>query len=179
MATGKAVEFLSGRLFWAKVTGNPVPNFGGDAREWTFEFEPDAKGVAILKKHKLDDRLKQKDDPKNPDKGRFLVLRKKEFSMDGTANPPIRIYDSEDNEWDRSKLIGNGSAADVKIDIRDYGVGKKKGIYPVAIRVTDAIAYQSSEFGSMGKDEAEAPAKARKVAPKGNFDGDLDDEIPF
>jgi hypothetical protein len=179
MATSKAVEFLSGRLFWAKVTGNPVPNYGGDAREWTFEFEPDEKGVAILKTHKLDDRLKEKEDAKNPDKGRFLVLRKKEFSMDGKENPPIRIYDSEDNAWGGA-LIGNGSAADVKIDIRDYGVGKKKGIYPVAIRVTDLVAYQSSEFGGMGKEEKAAPpAKARKPAPKADFAADLDDDIPF
>lgn len=176
MATNKAVEFLSGKLYWAKVTGAPVPNFGGDAREWTFEFEPDEAGVAILKKHKLADRLKEKDDAKNPDKGRFLVLRKKEFSADGKENPPIRIYDGEDNEWDRSKLIGNGSAADVKIDIRDYGVGKKKGVYPVAIRVTELVSYQSSEFGGMGKDEG-TPAKKAKT--KAGFAEDLDDDIPF
>ena len=177
MATSKAVEFLSGRLFWAKVTGAPVPNYGGDAREWTFEFEPDEAGLAALKKHKLTDRLKEKDDPKNPDKGRFLVLRKKEFSADGKENQPIRIYDAEDAEWDRTKLIGNGSKADVKIDIRDYGVGKKKGVYPVAIRVTDLVSYQSSEFGGMEKDGGTAPAKKPKT--KATFGEDLDDDIPF
>lgn len=178
MATSKSVEFLSGRLFWAKVTGNPVPNYGGDAREWTFEFEPDEAGVAILKKHGLLDRLKEKEDAKNPDKGRFLVLRKKEFSADGSENAPIRLYDKDQNKWN-GDLIGNGSKADVKIDIRDYGVGKKKGVYPVAIRVTDAVEYQSSEFGGMDKleNEAAAPAKGRKKAPV--FDGDLDDDIPF
>lgn len=179
MATSKSVEFLSGRLFWAKVTGAPVPNYGGDAREWTFEFEPDEAGIAILRKHKLLDRLKEKEDAKNPDKGRYIVLRKKEFSANGDANAPIRLYNKEDAVWDGG-LIGNGSKADVKIDIRDYGVGKKKGVYPVAIRVTDPIEYQSSEFGGMDKIEAEAaaaPAKKPRKAPE--FAVDLDDDIPF
>jgi hypothetical protein len=185
MASSKAVVFMSGRLFWAKVTGAPVPNYGGDAREWTLEFEPDEKGLALLKQHKLTDRLKEKEDAKNPDKGRFLVLRKPEFSRDGNPNQPIRIYDADDNEWDRAKLIGNGSAGDVKLDIRDYGVGKKKGVYPVAIRITDLVSYQSSEFGGMGKEdddaaEEEAPRKTgRKPAPKKEWSEDLDDDIPF
>jgi hypothetical protein len=182
MANGKAVEFMSGRLFWAKVTGAPVPNYGGDAREWTFEFEPDEAGIAILKKHKLLDRLKEKEDAKNPDKGRFLVLRKKEFAANGDANKPIRIYDADDNPWDGS-LIGNGSAADVKIDIRDYGAGKKKGVYPVAIRVTEPVEYQATEFGRMDAadeaEEEEAPVKAKRK-PALKFDpADLDDDIPF
>ena len=181
MATSKATVFLSGRLFWAKVLGNPVPNYGGDAREWVFEFEPDEAGIEVLKKHKLSDRLKEKDDPKNPDKGRFLVLRQKEFRADGTPNNPIRIYDAEDNAWDATKLIGNASAADVKLDIRDYGVGKKKGIYPAAIRITDLVGYQSSEFGAMDKgdevveEDAPKPKRGKQAIPAGV----LDDDLPF
>src|SRR5690606_1896820 len=146
------------------------------------EFEPDEKGVAILKQHKLTDRLKDKYE----DRGPFLVLRKSEFNKDGNPNPPLRVYDNEDNEWDRSKLIGNGSSADVKLDIRDYGPGKKRGICPVAIRISDRIVYQSAEFSGMDKAEDEAdkgapaPAKARKAAAKPKFDDeDLNDDIPF
>ena len=175
-AQNKTTVFLSGKLYWAKVLGNPVPNYGGDAREWTFEFEPDEKGVEILKKHKLDDRLKTKEDPKNPNKGKFIVLRQKELRFDGTPNNPIRIYDADDNAWDPSKLIGNATAADVKIDIRDYGVGKKKGIYPAAIRITELVSYQSSEFGGMDKGDEGAAAPKRKAAPQPKL---LDDDIPF
>jgi hypothetical protein len=181
MANAKATEFLSGKIYWAKVLRDPVPNYGGDAREWTFEFEPDEKGVATLEKHGLADRLKNKYE----DRGAFLTLRKKEFNAQGEPNKPIRVYDSEDGEWDQSKLIGNGSAVDVKLDIRDYGVGKKKGVYPVAIRISDHVAYQSAEFGGMGKAEEEAegaPArKPRKAATKATFDNndDLNDDIPF
>ena len=181
MAVSKATVFMSGKLYWAKVLGEPRPNYGGDAREWTFEFEPDENGIALLKKHKLTDRLKDKYEDQG--RGKYLVLRKTEFNKDGNPNTPIRIYDGDDNEWDRSNLIGNGSEADVKIDIRDYGVGKKKGIYPVAIRVTDLVAFQSSEFGGMDKaddEEVAAPApkgKVKKDAFKEDFG--LDDEIPF
>jgi len=177
--SSKAVEFMSGKIYWAKITGNPVPNYSKDGFEWTFEFEPDAKGVAALKKHGLADRLKNKEDAKNPDKGPFLVLRQKELRMDGKKNDPIRIYDSEDAEWDRSNLIGNGSAVDVKLDIRDYGVGKKKGIYPAAVRVNDLVVYQSSEFGAMDDDGA-APKKAAKPKKEDKpWDNELDDDLPL
>ena len=174
-AVNKATVFMSGKLYWAKVLGEPRPNYGGDAREWTFEFEPDEEGLKVLKQHKLTDRLKDKYE----DRGKFLVLRKTEFNKDGNPNPPIRVYDGDDNEWDRSKMIGNASAADVKLDIRDYGVGKKKGVYPVAIRITDLVPYQSSEFGGMdGKaDRAAPPAKRNNVAK--DFAEDLNDEVPF
>lgn len=184
-ATNKATVFLSGKVHWAKVIGEPRPNYGGDAREWTFEFEPDEAGVKVLKQHKLTDRLKDKENPER----RILVLRKTEFNKDGNPNPPIRLYDGEDQEWDKTKLIGNGSSADVKLDIRDYGVGKKKGVYPVAIRITDLVSYQSSEFGGMNKadDNAKPAAGGRKKQDaefKKDFgiataDDDLDDEVPF
>lgn len=173
-AVNKATIFMSGKLFWAKVLGEPRPNYGGDAREWTFEFEPNDEGVKLLKQHKLTDRLKDK----HEDRGKYLVLRKSEFNKDGNPNPPIRVYDGEDNEWDRSRLIGNGSDADVKLDIRDYGVGKKKGVYPVAIRVTGLIQYQSSEFGGMDRDEGTPARKDTFAKDFGIDEADLNDELP-
>jgi hypothetical protein len=182
-ANNKATVFISGKIYWAKVTGEPRPNYGGDAREWTFEFEPNEDGVKVLKQHKLTDRLKDKE---NPDR-KVLVLRKTEFNKDGNPNPPIRLYDAEDSEWDKTKLIGNGSDGDVKLDIRDYGAGKKKGMYPVALRITELVQYQSSEFGGMDKGgDAGAKAPAKKAPVKDDFkkdfglaEEDLDDEMPF
>jgi len=185
-AVNKATVFLSGKVHWPKVTGEPRPNYGGDAREWTFEFEPDAEAVKVLKQHKLTDRLKDKEKPDR----KILVLRKPEFNKDGNPNPKIRLYNSDDEEWDDNTLIGNGSGADVKLDIRDYGPGKKKGVYPVALRITDHVAYQSSEFGAMGRSGGEGDAKGKSTKakevhkdPRGDFglpaDDDLDEEVPF
>lgn len=167
----KQTAFLTGRFFWAKVLGEPRPNYGGDAREWAFEFEPDEEGLKILKQHKLDDRLKNKYE----DRGKFITLRKKEFSADGRANDPIRVYDKDNNSWDATALIGNGSKGNVKLDIRDYGPGKKHGVYPVAIRITDLVSYTSSEFGAMDGDTPPA-ASAKKGTVKEDF---LNDDLPF
>jgi hypothetical protein len=173
---------MSGKLYWAKVLGKPVYNKFNDENEWSFEFEPDKDGVKVLKQHGLTDRLKDKEGPDR----KVLQLRKKEFTKDGKPNEPIRIYDGNDEAWDVTKLIGNGSSADVKVDIRDYGVGKKKGIYPAAIRVRDHIAYQSSEFGGMDGDK---PTTGKPSASKDTFKEDfglnearadeLDDDLPF
>lgn len=173
--SAKATAYVSGKLYWAKITGEPRLNYAKDGREWAFELEPDAKGLETLKKYKLTDRLKDKEGPDR----KVLTLRKSEFNKDGNPNPPIRIYDSENQEWDTSKLVGNESSADVKLDIRDYGVGKKKGVYPVAIRITDLVVYQSSEFGAMDKDEEpQGNTKAKQVAKDFAVE-DLDDEVTF
>ncbi len=183
-ADNKATEFLSGKIYWPKVF-DVVPNYGGDAREWTFEFEPDEKGMKVLKKHKLTDRLKDKE---NPDR-KVMRLKKPEFNRQGEPNKPIRIYDNQDNAWDPQRnekgeatnLIGNGSEADVKLDIRDYGVGKKSGVYPMAIRVTGLVEFQrANDFGGFNEDR---PVEAKKDTFKQDFglpdDNELDDEMPL
>lgn len=180
-------EFAKGRLFWAKIVGDKAlhNNYEGTAREWSFEFEPE--DPSFLKKHGLLDRLKDKEDAKNPDKGQFLVLRKPEFNSNDEKNDPIRIYDADNTEWD-DRLIGNGTSADVKLRIVDWGKGKKKSIWVTAIRVTDLVPYESNEFGAMdgGSDEpkrsksASAKAKAATSKAKQTEDlDDLDDDIPF
>ena len=169
----KVVAFLRGPVYWAKVIGEPRPNYNGDAREWAFEFEPNEEGIGILKENALLDRLKNKYE----DRGKYLTLKRSELNKEGEPNKPIRILDSSNNEWDGS-LLGNGTVVDVKLDIRDYGPGKKKGIYPVAIRVVDHVEYQSNEFPPMAEDDGFKPAKkAAKAKDTVAEDFGLDDEI--
>lgn len=173
--TSKKVEYVVGNIYWAKILGAPRPNYNGDAREWTFELEPDEAGLKVFKDHKLTDRLKDKYE----DRGKYIVLKKPEFNKEGEANKPIRIYDNEDQPWDEDTLIGNKSKVVVKLDIRDYGPGKKKGIYPVAIKILDLVSYKSSEFGAFqGSNEAQK-AKEDKSFKKdfGLEADDLDDPL--
>lgn len=163
--------YATGRVYWAKIIGNPVANYEKTGKEWTYEFEPD--DTSFLKEQKLLDRLKEREDDKNPDKGPYIILRKPEFTKDGVKNDPIRIYNENDEAWD-DRLIGNGSRVDVKLRIVDYGKGKKKGIYTTAIRVTDLVPYVSNEFGGMGKPAADKP----KAKPKTILE-ELDDDLPF
>ncbi len=181
----KTTVFVSGTVYWAKIVGDRAlhPNYEGDAREWSYEFEPD--DTSFLKEAGLLDRLKEPrgDNPGN--RGAYLVLKKPEFNAEGKKNDPFRIYNGDDTPWDETKLIGNGSKVDVKLDIRDWGRGKKKSIYTTAIRVTDLVPYESNEFAGMNKDDVKkAPSKraapASKAKPQSaELDADLDDDIPF
>jgi hypothetical protein len=180
MASTKTTVFMTGTVQWAKVLGAPRYNKFKDANEWSFEFELGTDGIKALLENGLKDRIKGKGfdlgkDGKHADREPFIQLRKPEKNNDGNANPPIRVYNGEDEEWDQNTLIGNGSLVDLKVDIRDYGVGKIKGIYPAAIRVKGLVPYVSSEFGGM---DGDAPKPGKKKA--GNeFAEDLNDDIPF
>lgn len=196
MAT-KSTVFATGRIFWAKILPHQLTqNYDQDGREWTVEFEPD--DVSFLKEHKLLDRLKDmsekakklralgEDDKADKveknlvgRKGLYLLLRKPELMKDGDANTPIRIVDSEGEPWDGGEL-GNGTVVDAKLDIRDWGVGKKKSIYITALRVQDHVPYEKDDFGAMDK-AAGKPPKAKEKAPPKKALSELDDEddLPF
>lgn len=208
MANKSTIVYASGRVFWSKIVGDQalVTNYDGDGREWTFEFEPE--DPSFLKEHRLLDRLKdpmayalrlrdrgeddKADKAAEQAEGRtdYLLLRKPEFDKDGNKNTPFTIYDADNNPWD-DRLIGNESKVDVKLKIVDWGVGKKKSIYAVAIRVTDLVPYESDPFAGMDKKESGAKAvkeqskaaPAKKAPAKKAFaeldDDDLEDEIPF
>src|SRR3546814_15568698 len=95
-------------------------NYEVTGKEWSLDFVPD--DVTLLKEHKLLDRLKENDSVP----GDFTKLRKPEETKAGEKNDPIRIYDENNEQWDSSKLIGNGAKADVQLTIDDWGKGKKK-----------------------------------------------------
>ena len=206
MPTKSTKVFARGKVYWAKIVGDRAlkSNYDGTGREWSFEFEPE--DPSFLKEHRLLDRLKdplayanrledrgerEKAEKARKDaegRGDYLDLKKPELNRDGQKNEPFRIYDENNEPWD-DRLIGNGSVVDVKLDIRDWGVGKKKSIYCAAIRVRDLVPYTANEFSGMdGDDEYDAPApKSRKEAParkaktklSGDDLADLDDDIPF
>ena len=181
MAVKKTTIFVQAPIYWAKVLGAPRPNYDGDAKEWTLEVEVTDELREHLKTHRLLDRIKAKNAVGG--RGEYIVLKKKELTADGRPNSPIRIYDDEDQPWDETKLLGNGTVADVKITIADYGIGKQKGLYPEALRIQDLVEYKSSEFGGMQTDDKPVAKKAK--APKEDtfkkdfgLEDDLDDPLP-
>lgn len=199
MANKKTTVFASGTVYWAKIVGNEAlaTNYDGDGKEWTFEFEPE--DPSFLKDHRLLDRLKdphayanrleERGEDEKAEKAResakgrgdYLLLRKPELNRDGEKNLPFNIYDADNQPWEGG-LIGNGSKVDVKLNIIDWGVGKKKSIYCQAIRVTDHVAYEADPFAGM---DGDTPKKAKpKATPKPKTKvaedfSDLDDDIPF
>lgn len=186
MASTKKTLYITGKISWAKILGDPVENYNKDGREWTFEVEPSEGGIQQLVEQKLTDRIKGRGyntgtKNQHADREPFIQLKRPEFTKDGEPNEPIRLYDENDVKWDAklnekgqpTNLIGNGSSVDVKLDVRDYGPGKKKGIYPIAIRVTEHVPYQASEFGAM---DEQLPVTKKIDTFKQDFE--LDDELP-
>lgn len=168
--------YVTGKLYWPKILGNPVANYEGDAKEWTYQLVPD--NTDFLEEHDLEDRLKE--DKKGIIPGKFLNLKKPELDSKGQPNDPIRVYDSDNKAWDSMVKIGNGSGADVKLTIVDWGRGKKKSIWTAAIRVTDLIPYESDEFGGMNKpvvNPAKPAKKAVKIKDQFREDFGLDDGV--
>lgn len=177
MATKRTTVFGTGKIYWPKIVGERAlhSNYDGDGRQWAYELAPD--DTSFLKEHKLLDRLKDKEDPKNPDKGEFLYLRKPEFDREGNKNEPIRIYNEDNEPWGDETLIGNGTEVDYKLSIVDYGKGKKSGIYTTALRVTKLVPYNGNEFGAMDGDKPKAKAKPVKSSGGAALD-ELDDDMP-
>lgn len=183
--TTSTTVFVPGTVYWAKIVGHSalVDNYERTGKEWTYELVPD--DTSFLKTHKLLDRLKDKDDPRNPNKGEYLHLKKPELTRDGDCNEPIKILDKDGSPWD-DRLIGNGTRVVAKLTIKDWGVGKKKSIYTAAIRIEDLVSYERDEFGAYdgatsagtgGLVAEETPV--RKNTKSKVQEGVLDDEIPF
>lgn len=181
----KEIVYLRGKLFWAKVLGEPVDNYNKDGKEWVFDLALDDDGVKQAKALKVLN-IKDKDD----DRGKFITLKQKATRADGTPNQPIRVLDAAGKPWNEEQKLGNETVADVKFEIRDYGKGKYPGIYPRAIRVLDHKEFASQEFAPLASDD-EFFGKASKlekdigyVPSKDEFlghtaDDDLNDDVPF
>lgn len=165
MANKTETVYLRGKLFYAKVLGDPRPNYNGDGREWTLEFEP--SDMAAVENAGLSYRMKDKSSYVNkkgekPYEGRapFMTLRQKELNAQGERRDPIRIVDASNRPWD-GRLLGNETLVDLKIGIVEYGPGKRDGVYPNAIRVLELVPYESSDFAPLSEeDEHYKPAPA-------------------
>jgi hypothetical protein len=169
---------------WAKVIGSPRLNKFTGEKEWSIDVTPDKEGLATLKKLGIADRLRE---PKEGDTRteRFLSFRHNELKKDGTRAEPLRVVDANNNAWD-NRLIGNGSKVDVKFVVKDYGVGKKKGVYIRALRVLELVPYVSQDFAPLDTDDeffaedpvAEETTTATMPTVQDALDA-LDDDVPM
>lgn len=170
MANGREIGYLRGKLFWFKaLPGQLHDNYNKDGKQWAFDLSLDADGVKHAKQHK-ELNIKDKDD----DRGKFLTFKQKELRYNGDANKPIKIVDAAGNPWPETKQIGNGSVADVKFEIRDFGKGKYPGVYPRAVRVLDLVEYESQEFAPIDEDDEYAGAAKAAVEDWSGFSAEED-----
>lgn len=177
---------IHGIANWAKILGPPRDNSFTGEREWSIDVTPDAEGRAILKELGLSDRLR---DPKDTDKREesFLSFRHREFKADGEKADPLRVVNANAEPWDKDRdgLIGNGSEVNAKFVVRDYGKGKKMGMYLRAIQVTKLVSYVVQDFAPVESDaeyfaDTEEVTPAKVVLPEGlePVVDDLNDDVP-
>lgn len=185
---------IRGVLDYAKVLGAPRKHTGlakyDKGPYWSVDVTPDAKSMELIEALDLDSKLrpkKKKDEDKlkadknRVGKGKFLSFRHLLNRPDGSENAPIRVVDARGNEWGNA-LIGNGTVADVKVKVVDYGEGSDKGTYIQAIRILDHVPYEASDFEPLPEDDEYAPsAQAEEQFTSSNTDDDedLDDDVPF
>lgn len=144
--------YLIGTLNWAKILGDPVPNYNRDGNEWTFDFTPDEAAVAELRRLGVEHKLKNKGD----ERGNFLTLKQRAVRNDGKPSRPITVVDGRNRLWDPEVKIGNMTVGEVKVDVVDYGKSKapqaRYGLYPIAIRVLEHKPYVRQEFAPLPED---------------------------
>ena len=185
-----------GEMHWAKVLGGPVLNYDKNGKEWTFDFIPNDPEAARaeLKALGVADRLRSKEG--HLDGRPYMTFKQKELKADGKPNDPIEIVDIIGDAWDQNKLIGNGTIADVRFVVVDFGAKRYKGMYPRNVRILEHVPYERKVFNDLDpNDEFYNAAKAAEEAKKevamlsGNSkvaqasrapsDEELNDDIPL
>lgn len=173
------VIVLRGRVDWAKLTGAPRPYTGNPKYNkgpyWNVDITPDEKGRKMLEELGVSSKLRSPGENDHR-KETFLSLRYLATKSDGSPNDPPRIVDAQGNPWSNG-LIGNGSVADIKIKVKDYGKGSEKGTYFQAARILEHVPYVSNEFAPLATDDeffSAADDQAAPVAEAGE-----DDDIAY
>lgn len=165
---------IRGTTSYAKVLPHQLaPNFAKDGKEWSVDIKLNdpAGDEKRFKKIGIADRIRQKET--YLDGAEFMTFRQPELKADGTPNKPIKIVDAKGRDWDNETEIGNGSVVDVRFAVKDYGPGKKKGVYIRGIRVLEHVPYEKADlFEPLDEND--------EFYVEGDADGDdLDDNLPF
>lgn len=179
------VAVWRGKASYAKILGDPVPNFGKDGFEWKMDLEIDKSLVKEAKALGIADKVKEKD---NYLDGRpHVTFKQKELKRDWKTGEmvkadPIKVTDILNNPWPQDRLIGNGSVCDVKFTVKDYGPGKKSGFYINSVRVLDHVPYEREEFSKIAETDEyyvkAVEAKEQKDREDAQFKKDFNIETP-
>lgn len=197
MADNITTLVYRGKVQYAKVLGDPVPNYAKDGKEWKFDFIPNDSVAAAkeLKSLGVGDRLRTTEDSNgNPryDGQLYLSFKQKAERNDGSPNQPIRVLDLKGKAWPEDVLLGNDTEVNLKFVVIDNGKGRFNGVYPRSLQVLSLVPYANREFEPLDDEEEYARLAAeqeRQIAmlagsapkPPKNVPelDDLDDDIPL
>lgn len=156
---------VTGPAWWAKVLGDPQPNYDETENQWSINVGVDQRGIDLFSRLNMKDKVKNNDD----DQGDFVTFRRREFKKDGTPNDPIEVVDAEGNPWDTEKLIGNESKVKVRFSVLESKFKGKTFIKPYIWKITvlELKTYVAKpKADTAGK--AAAKAQPDKIVKKSN-----------
>lgn len=165
---------IRGELSYAQVLGEPRFNYNKDGKEWKFDVKISKDTVKEMKAFGIGDRVKTKDG--YLDGAPYMSFKQAELRKDGKPNRPIPVVDITNKAWDSSKLLGNGTIADVKFVIQDFGPGKRTGVYPRGIRVLKLESFVRNDFDPIDEDDEFYSEILNSTANEDPFE---DDELPI
>jgi len=164
------VKQLTGKAYWFKVLGKPVPNYNKDGFEWAFDVSVDEATKKDLIGYGLASKIKNRGD----ERGDFITFKrasvKRSGPKAGEENDPIRVIASDGKTvWDKSVKLGNGSTIKVKFTLNEVTNKRTKEksmrADPLSIQVWDYVPYVETE-----RQEFDANPEAKAVeAPAGNW----------
>ena len=172
MANKTQTVVIRGKLMYAKVLGEPIPNFAKDGKEWKTDIVVPKSVKKEMTSYGIADRIKMKDN--YADGEPYMSFKQAEFKASGEPNKHIEIVDILGKPWPKDKLIGNGSVADLKFAVVDYGPGKKPGAYIRSLRILDHVPYDGgNSFGAVSEDDEYFKKAALAMAAEDDFKKDF------
>lgn len=175
MAADKNIKTVTirGKAQFAKILGDPIPNYDKTGKEWKMDLEiTDKDTIKEIKSLGIGDRIRQKENYLNGSP--YISFKQAEFKKDGTTpNKPITVVEADGKTpWDQDKLIGNGSTVDVRFAIIEYPAYKKTGCYIRAVRVLDHVSYERPLFDPLDEED-------EFYSDKSSDENTLDDSLDF
>lgn len=175
---------IRGTVDWCKLLGKARPHTGEKRYDkgpyWSIDVTPDAASRSLLKELDLEKKYREPNtkNDKEHRKESYISLKVLENRTDGGKNEAPGIVDARGAKWD-GREIGNGTTADLKVRVVDYGKSVEKGIYLQAMRVLDLVPYERDEFAPLSEEDQYFAEPETNTFSEPATDEDLDDDVPY
>jgi hypothetical protein len=152
-----ATVYLSGKGAWLHHLFE-LDEFRGQ-KNWSATIYLDPKSTELFKELGLQQRVRENDE------GKFVVFKRPEMKKwkvrdgESQAFDPPRVTDVDGNLWPTDRLIGNGSAITVKLDV--YNTVNGKGARLDGVRVDEWVEYKRPEDVNAAQATSSTNASAR------------------
>jgi hypothetical protein len=181
---------IRGELNWAKLLGKARPYDGNPKYDkgpyWSVDVTPDKNSREVLRKAGILNKLREPSE-KDSRTESFLTLKVLQNKKDGSPNldnegkqitPKVQTVRGE--PWNDG-LIGNGSIADIKINVVDYE--GTTGVYYQVARILKHEKFEGgADFAPLSEDDEFFSQRQTVTDDSGHVfvnPDDLEDEIPF